>query len=160
MTSQPRQWQSLQTENRLLKAQLKQAQQQLHGLRLQYQALEEDFLHLLKEAEAPNLGGKKIAYIGGHPGLSKQYKAIIDHYKGQMILLETEQPDAIMAAIAEADEVFCSQDCPNKALCEMAQRNCQRYNKPLRTVVNSSPQSLQQQLTQIAIEITPNHPPR
>lgn len=152
-TSLERTIKQLQLENTHLKKQLERTQQELDAMRLQYHALEEDFLHALRGEEAPSLQGKKIAYIGGHTEWQSEYQAIVQHYQGELIVPTSDNIEAVCEAIEVADEVICPSDCRNQALCHAARSSCSRFNKPLRPVANSTPQSLQQELSDIAIDI-------
>ncbi len=143
-------------ENRRLKQELQAAKHAIAELKAQYQALEEDYLHVLDSQQPPNLNGRKIAYVGASPELIKAYKAIVQHYHGELITPESDRIEAVCDAVQQADEVFCPDDCPNQALCHAARSSCTVFNKPLRTVENSSPQLLQEKLSHIEIEVTPS----
>lgn len=145
-------------ENHRLKKELQQVKKRLLELTAQYQALEEDFLHLLDSQQPPNLKGRKFVYIGASPTQIKSYKAIVQHYQGELITPESDQVEAICKAIQLADEVLCPNDCPNQALCQAARSSCTRFNKPLTTIENTSPQGLQEALSKIEIECF--HPER
>ncbi len=129
-----------------------QLQKQLDAIKLQYQALEEDFLHALRAEEAPSLKGKKIVYIGGLSKWEEEYQAIAQHYQGELILPDPNNIEAICEAIEIADEVICPKNCPNQNLCHAARSSCSKFNKPLRSIANRTPQSLQQELSVIVIE--------
>lgn len=144
---------SLQIEKSQLQTQLKSTQKELNNIKLQYKALEEDFLHAIDNEEIPNLKGKKIVYIGGLSKWQDQYQAIARHYQGELIVPDSNNIEAVCEAIEMADEVICPKNCPNQKLCHAAHSSCTKFNKTLRSIADRTPQSLQQELSDIAIEI-------
>lgn len=141
-------------ENDQLKKNLQTMRHEIEHLRFQYQLLEEDFLHAVKVKSAPSsLKGKKIVYIGAHNASIEAYHAITRRYQAELIMPKNNSIEAVCEAIELADEVICPADCQNQELCHNAQSSCTKYNKPFRSIENNSPQILQQELAQIAIQI-------
>lgn len=141
------------SEKNQLQKQLLSTKKELDSIKLQYQALEEDFLHALRGEDIPSLKGKKIVYIGGLSKWEDEYQAIVQHYQGDLIVPDPNNIEAVCEAIEMADEVICPKSCPNQILCHAARTNCSKFNKPLRSIASRSPKSLQQELSDIVIEI-------
>ncbi|MGC9385933.1 MAG: hypothetical protein ACP5D0_03235 [Hydrogenovibrio sp.] len=154
--SHPNHTQSLQRENQRLKQELHAAKQAFAQLNAQYRALEDDFLHLLEKRQPIDLNGRKLAFIGAPPNLIKAYKAIVQHYHGELIVPNSDQIEAVCEAIQQADEVFCPNDCPNQALCHAARSSCTRFNKPLNVLESNAPHWLQEKLSCFKMEQTPS----
>lgn len=141
-------------ENDHLKKRLQEMRKELNSLQFQYSSLEEDFLHAVKEKVSNrNLKGKKIVYIGGNTHSIDAYHAITQSYQAELILPKNNSIEAACEAIELADEVICPIDCQNQDLCHATQSSCTKFNKPFRRIENSSPQILQQELAQIAVQI-------
>ena len=141
-------------ENDNLKKKLSEKSEELEVLQFQYQSLEEDFMHALNSKPQENaLKGKKIVYIGADDQALSKYKEITQRYQAELITPENDSHEAVCQAIKFADEVICPEDCQNQKLCYSARSSCTKYNKPFRSIENSSVQILQQELENIYIQI-------
>ncbi len=140
-------------ENDSLKKQLIKLHKEITSVKFQYQSLEEDFMHAVNNKIEISLKGKKIAYIGGNGGSMAEYQKIAKLYQIDLITPKNDSFEAICKAVELADEVVCPLDCKNQELCHSARSSSTKFNKPFRSVENNSPQILQQELKNIAIQV-------
>ena len=91
-----------------------------------------------------DLRGRRIAYVGGRPGLTGHFRALIEQSNGELIHHDGGIDDSgrrLARILGQADAVLCPIDCVSHGACLRAKQFCKRTAKPfvpLRTAGLSS----------------------
>ena len=80
-----------------------------------------------------DLGGRRIAYLGGRAGLIGHFRALIRRSNGELIHHDGGVDDSagrLGRILGQADAVLCPVDCVSHGACLRAKRFCKRAAKP------------------------------
>ncbi len=80
-----------------------------------------------------DLGGRRIAYVGGRAGLIGHFRALIRRSNGELIHHDGGVDDSagrLGRILGQADAVLCPVDCVSHGACLRAKRFCKRAAKP------------------------------
>lgn len=80
-----------------------------------------------------DLGGRRIAYVGGRAGLIGHFRAVIRKSNGELIHHDGGVDDSaarLGRILGQADAVLCPVDCVSHGACLRAKRFCKRAAKP------------------------------
>ena len=114
----------------------------VHALGAECEALElmmesgarEDWRDTTAErAPALDLGGRRIAYVGGRAGLIGHFRALIQRSNGVFIHHDGGVDDSagrLGRILGQADAVLCPVDCVSHGACLRAKQFCKRAAKP------------------------------
>ena len=91
-----------------------------------------------------DLGGRRIAYVGGRTGLMGHFRSLINQANGKLVHHDGGVDDStarLGRILGQADAVLCPVDCVSHGACLRAKQYCKRAAKPfvpLRTAGLSS----------------------
>ena len=80
-----------------------------------------------------DLGGRRIAYLGGRAGLIGHFRALVRRSNGELIHHDGGVDDSagrLGRILGQADAVLCPVDCVSHGACLRAKRFCKRAAKP------------------------------
>ena len=80
-----------------------------------------------------DLGGQRIAYVGGRPNLIGHFRNLIEQSNGELIHHDGGVDDStgrLGRILGQADAVLCPVDCVSHGACLLAKQFCKRRHKP------------------------------
>ena len=84
-------------------------------------------------APALDLGGRRIAYVGGRAGLMGHFRTLIQRSNGELIHHDggvDDRAGRLPRILGQADAVLCPVDCVSHGACLRAKQFCKRTSKP------------------------------
>ena len=121
---------------------LRRERDELHslvrGLRAECGSLEFMLASGIREVDEPcgpplDLGGRRIAYVGGRAGLIGHFRSLIRRSNGELIHHDGGVDDStgrLGRVLGQADAVLCPVDCVSHGACLHAKQFCKRAAKP------------------------------
>lgn len=82
---------------------------------------------------ALDLGGRRIAYVGGRAGLMGHFRALIQRSNGELVHHDggiDDRAGRLRRVLGQADAVLCPVDCVSHGACLRAKQFCKRASKP------------------------------